>query len=110
MKRLLILGLVLLLGACKVEKTGKDTYKVVTPTPEAKAAGEKVKAEAKDLGNKIQAGAAEAAKTAGAELQKVGEKASQMTTTTPAQTTETSATTTKTTTTTETRGSVSKHR
>jgi len=41
-KRTLIVAAALaLLVACKVEKTGQDTYKVVAPTPEAKAAAQK---------------------------------------------------------------------
>src|SRR4051812_29240474 len=35
-----------LVVACKVEKTGQDTYKVVAPTPEAKAAAQKAKDDA----------------------------------------------------------------
>lgn len=41
MKRNLVIAALLLTAACKVEKTGQDTYKVTTPTPEAKAAAEK---------------------------------------------------------------------
>lgn len=52
MKRIAIATIILAL-ACKVEKTGKDTYKVVAPTPQAKAAGEKAKEEAKKLGEKL---------------------------------------------------------
>lgn len=107
MKPQIILALVLLLAACKVEKTGQDTYKVVAPTPQAKAASEKAKAEAQDLGKKIEAGAAEAAKKTGAELQKAGEKVSQKTTTGPNNEGTSSNTTTTTTVTTTT---VSKHR
>lgn len=43
MNRSVILALVMVALACKVEKTGQDTYKVVAPTPEAKAAAEKAK-------------------------------------------------------------------
>ncbi len=50
--------------ACKVEKTGQDTYKVVAPTPQAKAAAEKVKAQTSTAVQKI-----------GDELKKVGDKA-----------------------------------
>jgi len=42
---IIIAALVLALG-CKVEKEGKDTYKVVAPTPAAKAAAEKAKEDA----------------------------------------------------------------
>lgn len=42
MKRITIIAAAFALTlACKVEKTGQDTYKVVAPTPEAKAAAEK---------------------------------------------------------------------
>ena len=48
MKRIIILSALLALFlACKVEKTGQDTYKVVAPTPEAKAAAEKAAEKAK---------------------------------------------------------------
>ncbi len=106
MNRQFIVALALLVAACKVEKTGQDTYKVTAPTPEAKAASEKAKVEAKDLGAKIQAGTAEAAKKAGAELQKAGEKASQKTTT---ETNTTGTTSNTTTTQTVTTTTVSKH-
>ncbi len=55
MKKLLIALALVALAACKVEKTGKDTYKVVAPTPEAKAAGEKAKDEAKEAADKMKA-------------------------------------------------------
>ena len=41
MKRMIIIAALALAVACKVEKTGQDTYKVIAPTPEAKAAAEK---------------------------------------------------------------------
>ena len=50
--------------ACKVEKTGQDTYKVIAPTPAAKAAAEKVKAQTTTAAQKL-----------GDELKKVGDKA-----------------------------------
>src|ERR1041385_3292823 len=57
MKMLSIAMLVLALAACKVEKTGKDTYKVVAPTPAAKKAakdaGDKLKAETEKLKEKV---------------------------------------------------------
>jgi len=52
MKRMIV-ALALVLAACKVEKQGQDTYKVETPTPEAKAAGEKAKENAKVLGQEV---------------------------------------------------------
>ena len=48
MKRILILSALILFVSCKVEKTGKDTYKVVAPTPEAKAATQKAVDKARD--------------------------------------------------------------
>jgi hypothetical protein len=74
MKRMVILALAILPLACKVEKTGQDTYKVVAPTPEAKAAGQKAKEEAKEVGQKIKKGTAEAAVKVGGALTKAGEK------------------------------------
>ena len=53
MKKLCIALVVLALAACKIEKTGKDTYKVVAPTPQAKKAGEKMKVQAKEAGEKL---------------------------------------------------------
>ncbi|HJT18665.1 MAG TPA: hypothetical protein VJ853_14815 [Thermoanaerobaculia bacterium] len=41
MNRAVTLALLMLALACKVEKTGQDTYKVVAPTPQAKAAARK---------------------------------------------------------------------
>jgi UDP-N-acetylmuramyl pentapeptide synthase len=75
MKRMVVLALAISLVACKVEKTGQDTYKVVAPTPEAKAAGEKAKEEAKEAGQKIKQGTADAAVKVGGALKKAGEKA-----------------------------------
>jgi hypothetical protein len=56
MKQLWMAAAMVLLFACKVEKTGKDTYRVVTPTPEAKAAGERAKVEAQKAGREIKQG------------------------------------------------------
>lgn len=64
MTRKIAIALVTLALACKVEKTGQDTYKVVAPTPEAKKTAEKVKEQTET-----------AAKKVGEELKKVGEKA-----------------------------------
>jgi len=41
MNRTLTLALLVLALGCKVEKTGQDTYKVIAPTPRAKAAARK---------------------------------------------------------------------
>ena len=43
-----LIAALLLTAACKVEKTGQDTYKVVTPTPEAKAAAQKAAEKARE--------------------------------------------------------------
>ena len=40
-KRITIIAALALAIACKVEKTGQDTYKVIAPTPEAKAAAQR---------------------------------------------------------------------
>jgi uncharacterized lipoprotein YmbA len=55
MKKLFIAILVVALAGCKIQKTGKDTYRVVAPTPEAKKAGEKMKVQAKEVGAKLKA-------------------------------------------------------
>ena len=48
-KRISIIAAALALAiACKVEKTGNDTYKVVAPTPEAKAAAQKAGEKARE--------------------------------------------------------------
>jgi len=74
MKRITIAALTILALACKVEKTGRDTYKVVAPTPEAKAAAKKAGEEAKEAGEKVKAGAADAAVKVGDAMKKAGEK------------------------------------
>jgi hypothetical protein len=53
MKKPLIVTIVVVLAACKVQKTGQDTYKVVVPTRGAKAAGAKAKVEAQAAAEKI---------------------------------------------------------
>jgi hypothetical protein len=63
MKKLTIALVLLALAACKVEKTGKDTYKVVAPTPQAKAAGEKAKDDAKEAMGKVRDAVHEATAT-----------------------------------------------
>ena len=64
MKRIVPFALLTLALACKVEKTGQDTYKVIAPTPQAKAAAQKVKEQTTTAAEKL-----------GDELKKVGEKA-----------------------------------
>jgi predicted Zn-dependent protease len=64
MSRTVVLALAILALACKVEKTGQDTYKVVAPTPQAKAAAEKVKEKTETAAQRL-----------GDELKKVGDKA-----------------------------------
>jgi len=59
MNKLIIGAIVLALVACKVEKTGKDTYRVVAPTPQAKAAGETAKKDLKEMGAKLKKEAGE---------------------------------------------------
>ena len=59
MRRTILVVATIVALACKVEKTGQDTYKVVAPTPEAKAAAEKAKEQAKEAGEKLKAGTAE---------------------------------------------------
>ena len=95
MKRISIIAALVLAIACKVEKTGQDTYKVVAPTPEAKAAAKKAEEKAKEVTH--DASVAIAKKTAGA---------SSSTTETTATTATTTNGTTETTETTSTR----KHR
>ncbi|MDQ6799801.1 MAG: hypothetical protein M3041_03085 [Acidobacteriota bacterium] len=111
MKRITIVALTILALACKVEKTGQDTYKVVTPTPEAKAAAEKAKEQAKVVGQEIKQGAADAAVKVGGAMQKAGEKAkSEVNEHTETVTTETTSTIeTGTGTKTETRAKTKKH-
>ena len=75
MKRTVLLSFAMIVLACKVEKTGQDTYKVIAPTPQAKAAAEKVKEQTATAAQKI-----------GDELKKVGEKAKQKTESTTATT------------------------
>jgi len=84
MKKLIIAAAVLLLVACKVEKTGKDTYKVVAPTPQAKAAGAEAKKDLQEMGAKLKT-----------EAGKLGDKAKSVTSD-KSETTETSETTSST--------------
>ncbi len=105
MKSITIVALTVLALACKVEKTGQDTYKVVAPTPEAKAAAKKAEEQAKVLGEKAKQGAADAAVKVGGAMQNAGEKAkSEINEHTKTETTETISTTK-----TETRSKTKKH-
>ena len=74
MKRISMIALMILALACKVEKTGQDTYKVVAPTPEAKAAAQKAKEQAKVLGEKAKQETAETAVKVGGAMQRAGQK------------------------------------
>ena len=56
-------ALLLVSVACKVEKTGDDTYKVQAPTAEAKAAAEKAKQDAAAAGDVIKKDAKEVGQT-----------------------------------------------
>lgn len=95
---ILVIGALILmpLAACKVEKTGEDTYQVQSPTPEAKAAGREaaadareatqeisadareagreIKADAKEVGKDVAAGAREATRETGKAVEKAGKK------------------------------------
>jgi len=90
MKRLILTAIVLVAVACKVEKTGKDTYKVVAPTPEAKAAAEKAKEQAKVVGAEVKEEAGKAAKAAGGAMEKAGKKIQEKTETVKTETVKTS--------------------
>lgn len=85
MKRFIPFALVIFALACKVEKTGQDTYKVIAPTPAAKAAAQKVKEQTTTAAEKL-----------GDELKKVGEKAKTETKTITTETKETTQSGTKT--------------
>jgi hypothetical protein len=76
LKRWIVLGCLVVLCGCKVERTGHDTYKVA-PTRQLKAAERQVRADASELGAKIKEGA----RHAGSELKKAGEKAESHTST-----------------------------
>jgi len=73
----------LLVAGCKVEKTADDTYKVTSPTPEAKADAQKAKADAqqvgaeakgdaKDIGHKIDNAAKDVSQSEAAQQMKDG--------------------------------------
>ena len=64
MTRKIALAFLTLALACKIEKTGRDTYKVVAPTPQVKRAAEKLKAQTGSAAQKLED-----------ELKKVGDKA-----------------------------------
>jgi Skp family chaperone for outer membrane proteins len=95
MKFNVMLALAMLAVACKVEKTGQDTYKVVAPTPKAKAAAEKLKEETSTAAAKLSD-----------ELKKVGDKAKEKT---ESKTEATSTVETETSTKTETRAKTRRH-
>ncbi|HUJ12945.1 MAG TPA: hypothetical protein VL284_04060 [Thermoanaerobaculia bacterium] len=68
MHRISIVAFLILAAACKIEKTGRDTYKVIAPTPQAKAAAARARAKTataiQKLGSEVrQAGAKLKAKT-----------------------------------------------
>ena len=84
MRQAVICAAILLLASCKFEKTGPNTYKIVTPSAStsktttsgtSSVTSTELKQEAKDAGKKIEKGAGEVAEKAGAELQKLGDKA-----------------------------------
>jgi len=91
MKKLTIAIVLLALAACKVEKTGQDTYKVVAPTPQAKAAGEKAKDDAKEAMGKVRDAVHEATATNSSDT-----SGTTQTTSTSSNGTTTTTTTTKT--------------
>jgi hypothetical protein len=96
MKKAIVAAAVLMLVACKIEKTGKDTYKVVAPTPQAKAAGAEAKKDLQEMGAKLKTEAgklSDKAKSATSEKSETTE-----TTETTASTDTGTTTTTKTTT------------
>jgi hypothetical protein len=81
---------------------------VIAPTPQARAAERKARAEAAAAGDKIKEGAAEAAQHAGSELKNEGEKAQSHRSTETTETISTVETPATSTTATETRTRVSR--
>jgi hypothetical protein len=79
MKRLVLAAIVIAALACKVQKTGQDTYKVVAPTPEAKAAAKKAQEKAKVVGAELKEEAGKAAKATGTALENAGKKVQEKT-------------------------------
>jgi len=83
MKRIAtVLAIAAMSISCKVQKTGPDTYKVIAPTPEAKAAAEKAKQQAKEAAEKLKEKTAEAAQKTGTALEKAGREMKEKTETT----------------------------
>ena len=75
MRRIAMLAAIAALAvSCKVQKTGENTYKVVAPTPQAKAAAEKAKVEAKEAAEKLKKEASIAAQKTGTALQHAGKQ------------------------------------
>lgn len=78
MKKTLIAVAITLLAlpfvACRVEKTGEDTYQVEAPTPEAEAAAERAAEETREAGQAIKEGAQEAGAAAVEGTRKAGQK------------------------------------
>jgi len=87
MKRMLIVvAAVLLAISCRVEKSGRNTYTVTAPTPEAKAAAEKAAGD-------LKRGTKEAAQKTGTALEHAGKELREHTATMKTETrTETTAT------------------
>lgn len=61
-------------GACKIEKTGRDTYSVQAPTAEAKAAAQKASAKTEEAGKEINEHARKAAEELKPQFQEAGKK------------------------------------
>jgi hypothetical protein len=76
-KFILMLAIVILVipaAACRVEKTGEDTYQVEAPTPEAERAAEQAKEATREAGQDIKEGARDAAKATGTALEEAGKE------------------------------------
>jgi hypothetical protein len=95
MKKAIVAAAVLLLVACKVEKTGKDTYYVVAPSPQAKAAGAEAKKDLQEMGAKLKT---EAGKLGDKAKSATSDKTETTETTETTSSTDTGTTTTRTTT------------
>ena len=80
MRRMMTMAAIAALAiACRVQKTGENTYRVIAPTPQAKQAGEKAKVEAKQAAEKLKVEARKAAEKTETALHHAGQQIEQHT-------------------------------
>ncbi len=72
MRRMMMIAAIAALAiSCEAQKTGENTYRVA-PTPQAKAAAERAKVQAKEVGQRLKQDARVAARKTGRALEHAG--------------------------------------